>query len=350
VTKGTKQNHKLKIIIIISVILHLLLIALLILGSLTKNTNINTYPSANRTVIDVAMVNPSTVTQQYQHQEQEYTKGKRIQQQYKKITEKQTEDLKQKQMIEHQRLKDLEKEPMQTQKNTKQVAEEQQKQLSKKQKITITETKKTQQIEQKQLKDSQTKAENNKILKATTKVREKAIVITKKVTIATAKKQAEEKKIENKVKQKTATKIKKITILSEAKKKAIAEKIMVTEINNLLGSLAAERNTLQGSAAKISQDINRNNNASGSEINKYLGQITAAIQSKFYDANLYHGHKCNLRIQLSPEAMLIDITTEEGDSALCQAAMSAAKQAKIPKLPNNNVYQVFKNVTLIFKP
>lgn len=41
--------------------------------------------------------------------------------------------------------------------------------------------------------------------------------------------------------------------------------------------------------------------------------------------------------------MLLDIKPEGGDPALCQAALAAAKLAKIPKPPSQAVYEVFKN-------
>lgn len=45
-----------------------------------------------------------------------------------------------------------------------------------------------------------------------------------------------------------------------------------------------------------------------------------------------------------------DIKPEGGDPALCQAALAAAKLAKIPKPPSQAVYEVFKNAPLDFKP
>ena len=44
------------------------------------------------------------------------------------------------------------------------------------------------------------------------------------------------------------------------------------------------------------------------------------------------------------------IKPEGGDPALCQAALAAAKLAKIPKPPSQAVYEVFKNAPLDFKP
>ncbi len=61
-------------------------------------------------------------------------------------------------------------------------------------------------------------------------------------------------------------------------------------------------------------------------------------------ANLYAAHKTGT------DGMLLDIKPEGGDPALCQAALAAAKLAKIPKPPSQAVYEVFKNAPLDFKP
>jgi len=78
--------------------------------------------------------------------------------------------------------------------------------------------------------------------------------------------------------------------------------------------------------------------------------VVGAIQSRFYDADLYKGKECNLRIKLAPDGLLIDVKSEGGDPALCQAAIAAAKQARIPKPPSQAVYEVFKNAPMRFKP
>ncbi len=88
----------------------------------------------------------------------------------------------------------------------------------------------------------------------------------------------------------------------------------------------------------------KNNGASGADINNYAGQIKQPlIQNKFYYASSYAGKTCTLRIKLAPDGMLLDIKPEGEDFlALCQAALAAAKLAKIPKPPSQAVYEVFK--------
>ncbi|EOI6419380.1 cell envelope integrity protein TolA, partial [Yersinia enterocolitica] len=141
---------------------------------------------------------------------------------------------------------------------------------------------------------------------------------------------------------------------AEAKKKAAAEASAATDVDDLFGGLANSKNAPKSGsgagAAAAGKGGGKKSGASAGDISGYLGQVTAAIQSKFYDADLYKGRTCNLRIKLAPDGLLIDVTQEGGDPALCQAAIAAAKLAKIPKPPSQDVYEVFKNAPLVFKP
>jgi len=137
----------------------------------------------------------------------------------------------------------------------------------------------------------------------------------------------------------------------EAKKKAAAAAKQATDVDDLFGGLASSKNAPKGGGgAPAGKGSNKKSGASGADIANYVGQVKAAIESKFYDAQSYAGKTCALRIKLAPDGMLIDIKAEGGDPALCQAAVAAARQARIPKPPTQDVYEVFKNAALDFKP
>ena len=91
-------------------------------------------------------------------------------------------------------------------------------------------------------------------------------------------------------------------------------------------------------------------NASGMGVEKYAEQVRYAIQRNFYDANSYAGKQCNLRIQLAPDGMLLDVQAVDGDPALCRAAIKAIANTTFPKPPSQVVYSVFKNTVLEFRP
>ncbi|AMG98279.1 cell envelope integrity protein TolA [Serratia liquefaciens] len=90
--------------------------------------------------------------------------------------------------------------------------------------------------------------------------------------------------------------------------------------------------------------------APGQEINRYIAQIAAAIQSHFQYDSVYAGKECSLRLKLAPDGMLLDVRAEGGDPALCRAAVVATANASFPKPPTPAVYAVVKNAALEFRP
>ncbi|EBG5207784.1 cell envelope integrity protein TolA, partial [Salmonella enterica subsp. enterica] len=145
---------------------------------------------------------------------------------------------------------------------------------------------------------------------------------------------------------------------AEAKKKVAAEKAAAAEgVDDLLGDLSSGKNAPKtgggakgnGQPSKDSGTSGANGGATGTDISAYAKQIQVAIQSRLYDASLYQGKQCVLHISLAPDGSLKSITSEGGDPALCQAALMAAKTAKIPKPPSQAVYEKIKDAKLDFK-
>ncbi|EAY6167652.1 cell envelope integrity protein TolA, partial [Salmonella enterica] len=143
-----------------------------------------------------------------------------------------------------------------------------------------------------------------------------------------------------------------------AAKKAAAEKAAAAEgVDDLLGDLSSGKNAPKtgggakgnGQPSKDSGTSGANGGATGADISAYAKQIQVAIQSRLYDASLYQGKQCVLHISLAPDGSLKSITSEGGDPALCQAALMAAKTAKIPKPPSQVVYEKIKDAKLDFK-
>lgn len=341
--KTTQQSDKLNLAVIISVILHIILIACFIWGYRLQHADM-AGTNASAGVMDAVMVDTSATAPPDRRQNTPSTDAKN-----KKKTELQAEELQQKKIAERQRQQDLEDERRRTQQNAAKMAEEQQKKLAEQQKqLAIQQKLATEAIEKAKIEQkkaeataAQAKAEADKVLKAAA-AREKAAEAKKEADSA-AKKQAAAKKMENDTKQKA--------VAEAAKRKFETDSAKAAEVDNLLDDLASSKNTPnQGEKVATNESGVKKSGASGADINGYLGQITAAIQSRFYDADLYKGRTCDLRIKLAPEGGLISVVAEGGDSALCQAAIAAAKQAKIPKPPSDDVYQVFKNASLVFKP
>ncbi|MGL9769741.1 MAG: cell envelope integrity protein TolA [Sodalis sp. (in: enterobacteria)] len=123
-----------------------------------------------------------------------------------------------------------------------------------------------------------------------------------------------------------------------------------SEVDDLLGVLTNAKNKLKSAGAVTRTSNNKLSGASGSEINGYLDQVRKAISNKFYDSSNYRGKTCILYTKLAPDGVLISVSYGSGDLALCQAAISAAKLAAIPRPPSPKVYEEVKNVMLDFKP
>ncbi|ETS29336.1 cell envelope integrity protein TolA [Photorhabdus temperata] len=352
--KTNGQNNKLNRAVIVSVVLHIILIGLLIWGSLTQKTEMGG-GGQDGSVIDAVMVDPNAVVQQYNQHQQQQADAKRAEQLRNKKAEQQAAELREKQAEEQERLKAVEEERIKAQ----QVAEEQKKQA--------VEAAAKAREEQKQAEEAaaKAKAEKEKLIKDQAEAQEKAEAEAKKEAEAAAAKQkaAEEAKAKAEAEAKAKARVEadakakaeadakaKVKADADAKKKAAAQVAkQASEVDDLLGGLTSNA-PKQGGASAAGKGGGKKSGASNSDINNYLGQIQIAIQNKFYDPSMYRGRMCTLRIKLAPDGLLIDIKPEGGDQALCQAAVAAAKQAKIPKPPSKEIYEVFKNAPIDFKP
>lgn len=331
--KATEQNDKLNRAVIVSVVLHLILIAPLILGSLQKNIMSACGGGGDGSVVGAVMVDPNAVAEQYNRQQQS-NDAQRAEKLHQKKAQQQAEELQQKQAAEQQRLKALEKERLAMQEKTAQHAN----MLAEQQKAAA-EAKEQQKVAEVAAAKAKAEADKLALAQAQAEAQKKA----------EARKRAEEAK--NAAEQKA---------IAQAKKKAAAAKQSV-EVDDLFDGLSDGKNgpeeggKQKGDGKPVGQGNAKTAGASDADINGYdidgyMGQIQGVIQSKFYDPGSFSGKTCDLRIKLAPDGLLISMHEVGGDPALCQAAVSAAKLAKMPKPPNNAVYQHFKNFTLGFKP
>lgn len=360
--KAIEQNDKLKRAIILSIALHCVLIAVLIWSSIHQPQE--TSAGGGGSPIDAVMVDPGAVVQQYNRQQQQQTDAQRAQQQ--------AEELQQKQAAEQQRLKALEKQRLEAQ----EAAEAQQRQQAEQQKQ-AQEAAKQAQAQQKQAEAAaaQAKAEAAAQAKAAAaakqqaeaEAKKQAEAEAKKAAAAEAQKQADAKakaeqaaaaaqakadadakaKADQAAKEKAAAAKK---AAAEAKQKAAAAAKQSSEVADLLGGLTDAKNAPKSGGAPAGTGNSKQSGATGTEINGYLAQVRQAISNKFYDASNYSGKTCILRIKLAPDGTLISVSSDGGDPALCQAAVSAAKLAAIPRPPSPKVYEAVKNATLDFKP
>ncbi|HCU0193663.1 cell envelope integrity protein TolA [Proteus mirabilis] len=331
--KKTKPiRSKLSGSVILSTVLHLLIIALLIWGSLTQKWNLGGGGGSDGQVIDAIMVDPNAVVQEYNQQKAQQANVQKAEQERKARAQQQEEELRQQQIKEQERLKALEVERLQA----KEAAEA----------------------------AAQAKAERDRILKEQADAKAKAEAEAKKQAELAAKQKAEEAKAkaeaEAKAKAEADAKAKaeadaKAKAAAEAKAKAAAEakakaaaQQQSKAVDSLLDGLVAQGDKQSGASAAGQGGGNRSGaNAAG--IDRYTGQVKVAIEQKFFDSDLYKGRKCDLKISIAPDGMLVSAKAVGGDPALCQVALQAAKMATLPK-PPKDIYEQVKSPTIEFKP
>jgi len=83
----------------------------------------------------------------------------------------------------------------------------------------------------------------------------------------------------------------------------------------------------------------------------YAGAIKKAVEMKFPKAKAYKGKQCTIHIVLRRDGTLEKATAGSGGvTSLCNAALTAVKQAEIPPAPDEKTWQIFKNAHMDFKP
>ncbi|WP_334468840.1 cell envelope integrity protein TolA [Arsenophonus sp. PmNCSU2021_1] len=329
--KTKEQKNKLSRSVVLSIIFHVLLFGFIILGSLDEIIKLGGGGQGGE-VVDAIMVDPGVVIEQYNQLQRQQNSAKQADTERKKRLQQQEEELRKQQEKEQKRLKMVEEERIKIARE----AEQQRKQAEE----AAQKAKEQQKIAEEAA--AKAKAEQERLIKEQAEAKAKAEAQAKKeAEIARAKAQAE-------AKEKAAKAL-------AAKKKADAAKQAAT-VDSLLGGLTAQQPTQQmGGAAAAGQGGNRKSGASSSDVANYAGKIKAAIESKFYDADIYRGKTCELRIKLAPDGMLISIAAKSNtanDQPLCDAAIRAAKTATMPKPPSRSIYDAFneQGSTLVFKP
>nr|WP_306424701.1 cell envelope integrity protein TolA [Proteus mirabilis] len=339
VGKKTKPiRSKLSGSVILSTVLHLLIIALLIWGSLTQKWNLGGGGGSDGQVIDAIMVDPNAVVQEYNQQKAQQANVQKAEQERKARAQQQEEELRQQQIKEQERLKALEVERLQA----KEAAEAQRREAA-------TAAAKAKE-EQKQAEEAaaQAKAERDRILKEQADAKAKAEAEAKKQAELAAKQKAEEAKAKAEAEAKAKAEADaKAKAEADAKAKAAAQQ-QSKAVDSLLDGLVAQGDKQSGASAAGQGGGNRSGaNAAG--IDRYTGQVKVAIEQKFFDSDLYKGRKCDLKISIAPDGMLVSAKAVGGDPALCQVALQAAKMATLPK-PPKDIYEQVKSPTIEFKP
>lgn len=336
-----KPNSKLSLPVVISIALHVILIAVLGYNAL-QYSDANS-GSVNGQSIDAIMVDPSVMTEQYQRQLQSQMSQQKAEQQRQEQLQKQSQELQEKQLEEQQRLKEIEKERLKAIEQQKQeteaaaaaqAAKQQAEEETRKAKAELEE-------QQKQAALAKQKAEQEAKERAQQEKLDKERIENERKQ---AEQEAEKAKQEAEKQKQAAAKAAadKAAADKAAKQKAAAAKNNKA-VDDILGGLTSGSPSSPGAAPT-------RKGTSDGELDKYKSLVLNAISNKFINPNkLYSGRNCVLKIQIAPDGLLLNVVSESGDDALCREAISATKLAVIPK-PSSTLYQEVKVMTLDFQP
>ncbi|EOV8089984.1 cell envelope integrity protein TolA [Providencia rettgeri] len=353
-TKEKKDN--LNRSLVMSIVLHILLIGLIVIGSLVSVVKLGG-GGEEGTVIDAVMVDPGVVVEQYEEMQRQQNNVRQAAKERKEQEQKQEAELREQQEKEQKRLQQLEEERIKTERATA----EQQKQAEEQQKIALEAAKKAKE-EQKIAEEAaaKAKAEKEKLIKEQAAEKAKAEAqAQKEAEAAKAKAEKEAKEKAEKDAKVKAEKEAKAKAEKEAKAKAAKAKAEAAKnaasVDDLLGDLTASGPSKQGGEAAAGKGGGKKSGASNADVDSYAGKVKAAIQSKFYDSDTFRGRTCELQLKLAPDGLLVSITPKNSpanDAALCDAAIRAAKLATMPKPPSREVYDTFNKAgsTVVFKP
>ncbi|EMI2316991.1 cell envelope integrity protein TolA [Providencia rettgeri] len=355
--KSKEKKDNLNRSLVMSVVLHIILIGLIVIGSLVSVVKLGG-GGEEGTVIDAVMVDPGVVVEQYEQMQKQQNMVRQAAKERKEQEQKQEAELREQQEKEQKRLQQLEQERIKTERDTA----KQQKQAEEQQKKALEAAKKAKE-EQKIAEEAaaKAKAEKEKLVKEQAAEKAKAEAQAKKeaeAAKAKAEKEAQEK-AEKEAKEK-ADKEAKIKADKEAKAKADKEAKAeaaknAASVDDLLGDLTASGPSKQGGQASAGTGGGKKSGASNADVDNYAGKVKAAIQSKFYDSDTYRGRTCELQLVLARDGALMGIKPKNNptnDAALCDAAIRAAKLASMPRPDSDKIFERVKREGIVvdFKP
>ncbi|EMH0063438.1 cell envelope integrity protein TolA [Providencia rettgeri] len=378
--KSKEKKDNLNRSLVMSVVLHIILIGLIVIGSLVSVVKLGG-GGEEGTVIDAVMVDPGVVVEQYEQMQKQQNMVRQAAKERKEQEQKQEAELREQQEKEQKRLQQLEQERIKTERDTA----KQQKQAEEQQKKALEAAKKAKE-EQKIAEEAaaKAKAEKEKLVKEQAAEKAKAEAQAKKeaeAAKAKAEKEAQEKaekeakekadkeakikadkeakaKADKEAKEK-ADKEAKAKADKEAKAKAAKAKAEAAKnaasVDDLLGDLTASGPSKQGGQASAGTGGGKKSGASNADVDNYAGKVKAAIQSKFYDSDTYRGRTCELQLVLARDGALMGIKPKNNptnDAALCDAAIRAAKLASMPRPDSDKIFERVKREGIVvdFKP
>ncbi|SPY33579.1 cell envelope integrity protein TolA [Pasteurella canis] len=363
--------------IMISIILHIILFGLLVLGSLYHKVEIMGGGEGDGEIIDVVMVDTGSAAQEWGRLQQQ-KKGQVEQQKTQDVLLEQQQEIERQKELERQKQLELEKqkeadrlkelaEKKKAEDKAKQDALEKQRELEAKAKEAAEAAKLKAEAEAKRLaalakqaeEESKAKAEKAKAeAEAKAKAEKAKAEAEAKAKAEKAKAEAEAKAKAEKAKAEAEAKAKaeKAKAEAEAKAKADAQrKAEQAALDNFLnggdiggGSAVIGGNTnrqgLQGSGAA------RGAGDGGKTGDQYAGVIKKEIQRRFLKEPSFANKVCVVEVEFLRDGTIANYRRVSGPDDICNAALSAvARTKKVPPAPTDEIYNKYKKVPVDFK-
>ncbi len=360
--------------VMISIILHVILFGLLVLGSLYHKIEIMGGGEGDGEIIDVVMVDTGSATQEWGRIQQQ-KKGQIDQQKqqddliddqkeklHQQEIEKQKEIERQKELEKQKQLeKQLELEKQKEAERLKQLAE--QKKAEEKAKQEALE-------KQRELEAKAKEAAEAAKLKAEAEAKRLAALAKQAEEIEKAKAEAEAKAREEKAKAERAkaeaeAKAKVEKAKAEAEAKAKAEKAKAKAEAQRKAEQAALDDFLNGGdigggSASVGSNTNRQGSQGsgaakgagdgGKTGDQYAGVIKKEIQRRFLKEPSFANKVCVVEVEFLRDGTIASYQRVSGPDDICNAALSAvARTKKVPPAPTDEIYNKYKKVPVDFK-
>ncbi|SUC09136.1 protein TolA [Pasteurella canis] len=324
--------------IMISIILHIILFGLLVLGSLYHKVEIMGGGEGDGEIIDVVMVDTGSAAQEWGRLQQQ-KKGQVEQQKTQDVLLEQQQEIERQKELERQKQLELEK----------QKEADRLKELAEKKKA---EDKAKQDALEKQRELEAKAKEAAEAAKLKAEAEAKRLAALAKQAEEESKAKAEKAKAEAEAK----AKAEKAKAEAEAKAKADAQrKAEQAALDNFLNG-----GDIGGGSAVVGGNTNRQGSQGsgaargagdgGKTGDQYAGVIKKEIQRRFLKEPSFANKVCVVEVEFLRDGTIANYRRVSGPDDICNAALSAvARTKKVPPAPTDEIYNKYKKVPVDFK-
>ena len=341
-----KSDNNYTFAIIVSVVLHLLLVAALLLGS-----DFSMDEKKQPNTIQAVVIDPNTIAKQASQIRQERDRAERAENERLKRLKQQSDQLEKNRKAEEDRIRKL-KEQQVKEKKAARKAEDDRKKAAVAENDRKRKAETAAKVEAARV--AKVKADKEKAAKASA---EKARVDKERAAKAEKERLAKEKIAKEKAAKADADKKAKAEAERVAKAKAATEKARQDKAR--AAKAEAERKQKEAALndifAGLEDETVKNRSAKDKhiddEVNRYGAIYTQMIQQNLLIDEAYIGKSCRVKIKLASSGLLLSVTTLSGDAQVCRSAKTAVTKVNVFPMPTDgDVVAKLTNINLTVEP